>query len=149
MKLNPVKQKGFKLLTKVGGRLLSYNVPATDDIGAKFCVEYKQGQIVRPSVGDLFVFAKESHADTQMVRFGKSSAIWEVETYGAHEPDEVVYPIWHHGSIKDIKLADVLAFWQSESKKDYCMKVHSETFAPPNGTFLCRSLRLVRCVYQN
>lgn len=137
MSLNPVKQKAFKVVRVLeDGRRISClfelkNIP-------KYCVEYREGQIVRPNYGKLFVFTTLPMAMSHAVDTYHKE-IWEVEAYGASKTPNDVVQIWGRNGERQ---ADT--FWERLAKNE----PYDDLLLAPSLSYscVCKSLKMVRRV---
>jgi hypothetical protein len=133
MKINPIKQKVFKLAFRQGGELLS----VSDGIrGNNLGITYIPSQVIRPRIGRIFAFdtigAAIAFYDNNFVRKSNKECfeIWEAEGYGAK-----------YGSLR-------LNVFSPELIRNFWNDTHNiinvQTVGTPFGTLFCKAIKLIK-----
>jgi hypothetical protein len=140
MKLNPIKQKVYKVVrVNYAGRLVSWN-PEGDNLDIS--ITYQPNEVVRPQVGRIFTFETLEQAtrfaDNYKFTFRVAHAqIWECEGYGNS---------WAKlATTVRATLNDLKGFWtiyrtrEKENRNFSCVMGSGV----PCGTIYCKALKLV------
>jgi hypothetical protein len=127
MKLNPVRQKGYKVVIKeIDGDLVS----VYHRNNAAMVTYLPDGTLCRPTLehSKLFVFSNLWEAKDFATEYNNTE-VWEVETYGASNMSRRL-------PIHSLKMDKLVAFWTGGCG--------FSTFETMKDSFVCKSLRLIK-----
>jgi hypothetical protein len=134
MKINPIRQKIYKVVFAEGGRLYSWQCSALSEYGLG--ITYAPNKIVRARVGRLFAFDNEYSAQ-QYDRYVYSGnrQVWEGWGYG-------VSPLFSRLQLNGFDMIN--EFWESNAFSETRLEYSSsETDCVPN-TVGCKSIKLTK-----
>jgi len=142
MKLNPVKQKVYKVLLRDSGSLTSCVACGQWEIRYP-----TDGSLVRPLVANtsLFVFTRLRYAQDFLMSLWMNNGrrgceIWEAEAYNAK-------PIHWKASVYSLKLQPEMVLQSWKDKAFWAKTREVGLSAAPRGSARCSSLKLVKQVY--
>jgi hypothetical protein len=138
MKINPIRQKIYKVVFAEGGRLYSWQCGALNRFGLG--IKYLPNQIVRGRVGRLFAFDNENSAiEYDSYNNRENKQVWEGWGYG-------VSPLKSRLQFGHFEIVD--KFWElnlfSESRFSYKDYNNDTITGCASNTVGCKSIKLLK-----